>query len=356
MTEVKRDTNLELYRIFCMLLIVAHHYVVNSGLLAEILNPLPLSAKSAYLYVLGMWGKVGINCFLMITGYFMCVNRITLRKFIKILAEIYFYSIVIYIIFLIAGRETLSMSRVFQVLLPVRDFDTDFTSCFVAFYLTIPFWNILISNMNKKQHQLLLVFLIGIFSICGTIPQFTVSINYVTWFGVIYAIASYIRLYDIPAFNNKLIWMAGTIMLSLIAMASVISMKHFGRYPFAFVVDSNKFLALALAICSFLWFKNINIKYSAVINAIGGSTFGVLLIHAQSDAMRQWLWRDVIDCTGHYDLPIFQLVLYSLTSIFVIFAICVLIDLLRQRLLERHMLASFDRLHSSHSKIGDPNF
>ena len=90
MTGVKRDTNLELYRIFCMLLIVAHHYVVNSGLLAEILNPLPLSAKSAYLYVLGMWGKVGINCFLMITGYFMCVSRITLRKFIKILAEIYF--------------------------------------------------------------------------------------------------------------------------------------------------------------------------------------------------------------------------------------------------------------------------
>ena len=27
-----RSSNLELYRIICMLLIVAHHYVVNSGL------------------------------------------------------------------------------------------------------------------------------------------------------------------------------------------------------------------------------------------------------------------------------------------------------------------------------------
>lgn len=347
MTEVKRDTNLELYRIFCMLLIVAHHYVVNSGLLVEILDPFPLSAKSAYLYILGMWGKVGINCFLMITGYFMCVSRITVRKFIKILAEIYFYSIVIYIIFLITGRESLSLLRVFQIILPIRNFDTDFTSCFVVFYLTIPFWNIMISNMNKRQHQLLLVLLICVFSICGTIPQFTVSINYVTWFGVIYAIASYIRLYDIPVFNNKSIWMTGTIVLSFMAMVSVISMKYFDRYPFAFVVDSNKILALALAVCSFLWFKNINIKYSAFINAIGGATFGVLLIHAQSDAMRQWLWRDVIDCIRHYELPIFQLVIYSIASISLIFIICVLIDLFRQIIFERPMLSAFDESFGS---------
>lgn len=32
-TRKVRDSNLELYRIIVMLLIVAHHYVVNSGLL-----------------------------------------------------------------------------------------------------------------------------------------------------------------------------------------------------------------------------------------------------------------------------------------------------------------------------------
>lgn len=31
----KRESNLELFRIISMLLIVSHHYVVNSGLLAE---------------------------------------------------------------------------------------------------------------------------------------------------------------------------------------------------------------------------------------------------------------------------------------------------------------------------------
>ena len=33
-----RDSNLELYRIIMMLLIVAHHYVINSGLDAVIMN------------------------------------------------------------------------------------------------------------------------------------------------------------------------------------------------------------------------------------------------------------------------------------------------------------------------------
>lgn len=36
-----RDSNLELYRIIVMLLIVAHHYVVNSGLLDVMLQNVP---------------------------------------------------------------------------------------------------------------------------------------------------------------------------------------------------------------------------------------------------------------------------------------------------------------------------
>ena len=39
-----RDSNLELFRIVTMLLIVAHHYVVNSGLLLPIIENYP-SAK-----------------------------------------------------------------------------------------------------------------------------------------------------------------------------------------------------------------------------------------------------------------------------------------------------------------------
>ena len=87
----QRRSNLELYRILVMMLIVAHHYVVNSGVL-DVMHNDPMSGRSLYLYLIGMWGKTGINCFVLITGYFMCKSHITVKKFLKLLLEILFYS------------------------------------------------------------------------------------------------------------------------------------------------------------------------------------------------------------------------------------------------------------------------
>ena len=69
-----RDSNLELYRIITMMLIIAHHYVVNSGLTSVdgVLYTNPTSWRTLFLLTIGAFGKTGINCFLMITGYFMC--------------------------------------------------------------------------------------------------------------------------------------------------------------------------------------------------------------------------------------------------------------------------------------------
>ncbi len=78
----ERSSNLELFRIITMLLIIAHHYVVNSGLtgVGSPINSNPTSVKSLFLLLLGAWGKIGINCFMLITGYFMCKSEITLKN------------------------------------------------------------------------------------------------------------------------------------------------------------------------------------------------------------------------------------------------------------------------------------
>lgn len=110
-----------------------------------------------------------------------------------------------------------------------------------------------------------------------------------------------------------------------------------------FVTDCNKFFALSVAVCSFLWFKNLNIKYSKVINAIGAGTFGVFLIHTNSDAMRQWLWNDTVDCIGHYaSLTIEELAIYYVGVVLLIFTICNLIDQLRIATLEKWFFNWYD--------------
>ena len=199
-----RNSNLEFYRIIVMLLIVAHHYVVNSGL-GEVLQESPLSGHSIFFYLFGAWGKTGINCFVMITGYFMCRSQITLRKFLKLIFEILFYNIIIYAIFVATGYEHLSLSGI-ENLIPMRNLNTNFTSCFLVFFFCIPFLNVLVQHLDKRKYQYLIGLSLFIYTLHGTLPHTSVDMNYVSWFCVIYFIASYIRLYPLPYDRNVKIW------------------------------------------------------------------------------------------------------------------------------------------------------
>lgn len=209
-----RNSNLELYRIIVMLLIVAHHYVVNSGLW-EVLSQDPLSGKSIFLYLFGMWGKTGINCFVLITGYFMCKSSITVRKFMKLLLEIEFYKICIYAVFVLSGYEEFSLTGLGKALLPVYYIADNFTGCFLLFYLCIPFLSILVRNLDKRQHIMLIGLCLFIYTLFGTLPRTHVSMNYISWFCVLFVIASYIRIYGLlPGWTGRRILHWGRLQLS----------------------------------------------------------------------------------------------------------------------------------------------
>ena len=103
-----------------MLFIVAHHYVVNSGMLEQ-MTVNPFAANSMFFFLFGAWGKTGINCFIMITGYFMCKSRITVKKFLKLLLEIEFYKIVIFFCFVFTGYQKFSMIDFAKSIIPVYE-------------------------------------------------------------------------------------------------------------------------------------------------------------------------------------------------------------------------------------------
>ncbi len=282
----------------------------------------------------------------------MCTSKITLRKFIKLMVQIYLYKLLIYSIFLATGHETMSATRIIRLAMPFWGFNSNFVSCFIIFWLTIPFLNILVQNMTKRQHELLLLLTLGAYSLLGSIPSFTVTFNYITWFGIIFFIASYIRIYPQPLFEQKKLWGWLTLISLTIACVSIIGLRllfgeRFGL-GYMFVADSNKIFAVVIAVCSFLWFKNINLKYSRLINSFGAATFGVLLIHANSNAMRQWLWKDAVDVVGNYQsLATGELILYSVGVVLAIFIICNLIDQLRIATIEKWLFCWYDKKESA---------
>ncbi|MEZ7674400.1 acyltransferase [Prevotella sp. 20925_1_30] len=340
----ERNSNIELYRIIVMLLIVMHHYVVNSGLLDEMFKT-PLAPESVFLYLFGMWGKTGINCFVLITGYFMCKSSISLRKFVKLLLQIELYNILFGCIFLYTGHISLSVSSLIQIVNPIPSVNTGFTSCFLLFYLFIPFLNILLNNLSKSQHLLLVILCLGIYTILGTVPWISVTLNYITWFCILYVVASYIRVYGIWRSEDKMFWGGASLVLITISVLSVLMMLSWGissgvRLDWSlvmfFVSDSNKLLAFLVSISTFMFIKNIHIRQSKWINTIASCTFGVLLIHANSDAMRQWLWKETCDNVGFFNSS--MIYVHALCVPIIVFIACTIIDFCRQHFLERFYL------------------
>lgn len=346
-TEKKRDSNIELFRIIMMLLIVAHHYVVNSGVL-ELIDKSAFGFKPVFLLVFGAWGKVGINGFVLITGYFMCKSRITAKKFLKLLGEVVFYKLLIYLVFVVFGIEQLGFGSFIRAVIPVLSVSYNFTGCFLIFYLLIPFVNLLILAMDQKKHLCLLIILFGAYTVLGSIPLYTsVTFNYVSWFVVIYLLGAYIRIYTHDSGNRygiKFLLSGLAACLSIVGIAYLKDRLGLSAARYFFVNDSNKILAVLPAVYGFLFFKNLRIGYRKFINIIASASFGVLLIHTNSDAMRTWLWQTTLCNTSAFYQPWWFG--HAILSVITVYTICTIIDLLRIYLIERPALKWYN-LHGS---------
>ena len=200
--------------------------------------------------------------------------------------------------------------------------------------------------MNEKQHRLLLVLSLSIFSVWASVPFVNVGMSYVNWFIILYFVSSYIRLYPIPLFDNRRFWGWMSLLAIICSYGSVLFMAYLRNKTgisigyYYFLADSNKITALAVAICFFMYFKNWKLKYNPVINRIAASTFGVLMIHANSDTMIQWLWKDVCKNVEFFDSP--YLVFHAVGVVIAVYTVCTIIDQIRIRFIEKPFFQYYD--------------
>lgn len=350
-SKKERESGIELFRIIAVLIFIAGHYVINSGLLAQD-GPVyadPLSWRSIYLLEFYSVVKACVNVFVMITAYFMCTTKITAKKFAKLFLEIFFYKTVISTLFYISGYEPFSIAGYIKSILPLRHLSNDFLCAYPLFFLLIPFLSMLIQHLNEKQHIYLILWCVFTYIFLGSVPGFSVLMNYVSWFSVLFVIISYIRLYPKKIFQNCGLWAWMTVLFVFLSALSVLVCAWLGvklnrsstYLTYFFVRDCNSFLTVVTSLSAFLFFKNLKIGYVKTINTVAASAFGVILIHANSDIMRRWLWGDMLDAVGHYNAPF--LPLYHLGSVAAIFIVCTIIDQLRIKLIEKPFFNLWDR-------------
>ena len=336
-----RDSNIELLRIVAMFLVVAHHYVVNSGVM-----PLFVSGEhpinTCFLVVWGAWGKMAINVFVLITGYFMCVKELTAQRFSKIFIEYMFYTILLFWILAFCGYESVSPRRIANVCFDMfNNVDVYFTASFMWFYLGIPFYNRLIMSLTSKSFDLLLLGLLVMFIAPPTFFRNGAVFHHVFWYMTLYFVGAKIRLRPYSWMTNRsncILLLATSVCLVVVfTLLKTIGVTYsLWRINALFIVsESNRLFAFLVGVFMFLVFKNISVPYTKWINNVAGNMFGVLCIHAASDGMRRFLWQDVCNVTAAYKESLVSLIFHAIVCAIGVMIVCCLFDRIRQRYVER---------------------
>ena len=337
-----RNSNLELLRILAMMGIVASHYI---GCIIPQLHELN-TPLSNFLLIQGTWGKIGINCFMLISGYFMCIQDASLKKWIKLLAWVYFYTVVIEIPLIIFGFIPNTFESWWHAIFPWRFFDMDhFKTAFLIFYLFTPFVKKFIQTLTKKELERILILLTIIFVGYYNMPTFSDGmaklINPLVWFSYLYLLAGYIRLYDNPFMHRNTAFWGGQLLLGVILVCSSTLILHYlgqNDHVYKYSGYTNSIFVFYTSLSSFIFFLKVDIPKSIIINVLGASTFGVLLIHTCCDTVYYFIFDDMLKTPVVLGLDFPKGVLVVCVSILSLYLVLSFIDILRRVFIEPILL------------------
>lgn len=342
-----RESQFELMRIISMLFIVLYHILVHGKILEH-----ATGSMSLFLVFIESLILVHVNSFVLVSGYFQCKGKLKLGKAIKINNMTWFYKVVMMLVLvatsLIAKPDIIIRLHTY---LPI-DYGTYwFINSYLILYLISPILNKIINSSSKKNLQKVILTLFIIISVLSTVTR-DVFYNTLTGrslctFILLYFIGAYIRNYPIsdsyfmkPFSNNakRLIyfstylfaaimstfcWLGYTYLHPLGAFAnevgSILSFNHVSYASPIVIIQS---------IGYFLYFSTLNFK-NKFINKVSSSTLAVYLI-SENIFLREMIY-DKIGLTKITNITI-SLILEILIATIVIFIICTLIEILREKI------------------------
>ena len=307
-----RLSNFELLRIICILLIVAHHFSVHS-------NPITNETNfNLYLHsALATGGKIAVNIFILISGYFMIDSNFKFKKLLKLIFQTLFYTILIYLGLCIFKYETFNISTLIQQFFPISNKLYWFMTSYILLYILSPFLNKLLKCCSKKEHIILLTLLLVLQTNFFDLNN-PFNLGDLSWFITLYISSALVKIhYNELRLNSYII---SFYILSLVTMILLYAFLEVNMWSI------NHILCYFISITTFIIFKNLKIKESKMINLVSSTTLGVYLLH-DNNFIRELLWNKWLDVPYHFQRGDFWL--FSIISILVVFIICSAIDYIR---------------------------
>lgn len=325
-----RESNIELLRIFAMILIIIAHLTqhgIESQFSNNILyepgmyfNHFMFYKRLAIIQVFRILGQVGNVIFILITGYFLAEKKhINLSKSLtKLLSQILFASLIL----VLASFVYYKFGDIsFRGLVSFDIFNSEWW--FVGYYIAIIiigelFLNKFLSKLSKKEY---ITFLLALFAIVSlkhpgdAIQQISNNIRSICAGLLIYSFGGYIKKYK-PFKNIKSIIF---IILIVLTLGEIILSYH--NYTITNINDAlfnqtdnyiqtlfhfNRYSieSLIIGTCFFELFRRINIKKNKIINFVAASTFMIYLIHETNFIWQLYMKIDWVSLY-YYSMPKF---------------------------------------------------
>lgn len=334
----KRNIGLDLLRILSMFMVLILHLLGKGGMLEKESNSQIYYLIYNFMEILCI---VAVNCYVLISGYFLIKSEFKWKKVISLWKETLFYSLLVFGITTIIKKE-FDVTLFIKSCLPIITKEYWFINIYLLMYILSPFINKVIFSLKKEELRKLIIILMIVFSIWNSIlPKEYVFDNTsgygIIWFICLYIISAYIRLYEEMKENrfNSLKCIITYICSAIIIMLLMIL---FNNISFNVLKENirtrllayNNILVFIESIALFMFFKNLTVKNKKIIEIIkfvSPLTLAVYLIHEQYGA-RKMLYFDILHMSNCYNnnFSMFFILGYAVT----IFIICIIIEYIRR--------------------------
>lgn len=336
--KAPRQSNLELSRILAMFLIVMHHFSVHGGVPIWS-GSAPLSFNFYLDQLLSTGGKIGVNLFVLITGYFL-INKISkFSGLIYLWIKTFSYVLGFFLLFCAIGLHTFSWSEFVSCFFPIRNDFYWFVSAYFLLILLSPFITIGIKALGQQR---LLAFLLVFGLVWSVVPTLTTKQEYygstLFWFVYLFSWGAYLRSFlDKKSFSQCSC--LGICTLSWLCIAVLTALSDFNNRAGTFLgyidwftfANLTSVFSLVCALSLFVFFKQLKIGYVSWINKAAATMFGVYLVH-ENPIVYPWLWSKVFDVPARLGDAWF--IVYALVVISTVFVISALIDFLWEKPLQ----------------------
>ena len=274
-----RDSNVELLRIILMLMIAIHHFLLHA-FTAEIAKPSAvLTPTIAIATIVNGFCYIGVNCFLLISGYYGIHCK--LRSILNLFLMCAFYSLIGYLTHVYVDGAHIGRSLLFNSVFVFSHNSWWYVSCYVALMLFSPLLNVAIEHLEKRQFQLVLL-LLTIYNIYfgwfwGGI-DFNINGYNIVQFIYVYLIGAYIRRHVSLEYIRFKRWMSIVLYILCAACWGILTcLQHgFALYNWNAFSYNNLFVLVA-SVAFFCFMMSFSFK-NRYFNWLATSTLAAYLI------------------------------------------------------------------------------